>query len=636
MEILTENFIIVLILPLMLGMLTLTAKFFGLNLNKKFIILSGIIFSLIGFISSLCMTFMADNSFNYQAVIPFININNFKINLGIYFGKNELILLSLLYFISFIIQIYSVSYIDKESHNRFFALINLFIFSMSGLILSFNLFQFYIFWELIGLFSYLLIGFEYKKYETGASAQKVFLINRIGDFCLLLGIISSSFYIYTNGSNLNLVQLPFEDMNLIASNLYGYSNPLFFIILSSLFLIAALCKSAQYPFSSWLIHAMKAPTPVSALIHSATLVTAGIILFLKLMPLFQWSPQILSITVWVVLISAVITSLSAITQTNLKKLLAYSTSAHLGIMFLITALGYYQIAIIYLIAHAIVKSILFCNSGILDKITNENNIFNLPSLYKKNSVGFICVLIAILSITGIVGIGFQDKNLILEMLKPFASYKYLFILTSSLCGIYLSRMFFVVFIQNNSETKPEKVPALMNLSLIILTIGLISLSFIESYKFYDFTFLIPIFIFIICGIIYYKKRNLYRIPLLYSLSYNGFYADNLLYFIFVKPFNLLVYIFKIKENCINKIYELIKKLFYFIVKIFNFIEQYIMEQTVAQSVKTTKRLYVAFSKLQNGNFQSYINYSLVIISIAIVGLLIIYKVMYSGINGGLG
>ena len=383
MEFLTENFIIVLMLPLMLGMLTLTAKFFGLNLNKKFIILSGIIFSLIGFISSLCMTIMVDNSFNYQTVIPFIDINNFKINLGIYFGKNELILASLLYFISFIIQIYSISYIDKESHNRFFALINLFIFSMSGLILSFNLFQFYIFWELIGLFSYLLIGFEYKKYETGAAAQKVFLINRIGDFCLLLGIIISSFYIYTNSSNLNLVQLPFEDMNLIASNLYGYSNPLFFTILSSLFLIAALCKSAQYPFSSWVIHAMKAPTPVSALIHSATLVTAGIILFLKLMPLFQWSPQILSITAWIVLISAIITSISALTQTNLKKLLAYSTSAHLGIMFLITALGYYQIAIIYLIAHAIVKSILFCNSGISDKITNEHNIFNLPSFGLK-------------------------------------------------------------------------------------------------------------------------------------------------------------------------------------------------------------------------------------------------------------
>ena len=635
MEFLTENLIIVLILPLMLGGLTLTAKFFGLNLSKKLTILAGIIFSLIGFIFSFSMTLLADNSFNYQMFIPFININNFKINLGIYFGKTELILASLLYFISFVIQIYSVSYIDKKEHNRFFALTNLFVFSMSGLIFSLNLFQFYIFWELIGLFSYLLIAFEYKKYETGASAQKVFLINRIGDFCLLLGIIIASFYIYTNGSNLNLVQLPFEDMNLIASNLYGYSTPLCFTVLSLLFLTAALCKSAQYPFSSWLIHAMKAPTPISALIHSATLVTSGVILFLKLIPLFQWSSQILTITIWFVLISAIITSISAITQTNLKKLLAYSTSAHLGIMFLITALGYYQIAITYLVAHAVVKSILFCNSGISDKITNEHNIFNLPPLYKQNFVGCVCVLLAILSITGILGIGFQDKNLILDILKPFISYKSLFLVTSSLCGIYLSRMFFTVFIQDNSDTKPEKVPPLMNLSLIILAIGLISLSFLESYKFYDFTFLIPIFIFIICGFIYYKKRNLYKIPLLYNLSYNGFFADKLLYYVFVKPFNLFVYLFNLKEICINKFYELLVKIFYFVVNVLNFIEQYIMEQIIGQSVKTTKKLSVAFSKLQNGNFQSYINYSLVIISIAIVCLLIIYKIMYSGINGGL-
>ena len=635
MEFLTENLIIVLILPLLSGVLTIVSRFFGLNLNKKFVIISGLLTSFLGLAFCLPLVFMFDNSCNYQYLLPFIDINNFKINIGIGFGRTELILASLLYFIGFVIQIYSVSYMPKEKHNRFFALINLFIFSMAAFLFSPNLFQFYIFWEMIGLFSYLLIGFDYQNTENGIAAKKVFLINRIGDFCLLAGIIISSYLIYLNGHNVNLTQLPFDEINLIASNLYGYTTPLCFGVLCSLFIIAAVCKSAQYPFSSWLIHAMTAPTPVSALIHSATLVTAGFILFFKLMPLFQWVPQILTVTVWFVLISAIITSISAITQNRVKKILAYSTSAHLSIIFLLAALGHFEIAIIYLLSHAAVKTILFSNSGITDKITGETNIFNLPSLYKQNSVGFICVLLAVISITGIAGIGFQEKNYIFEVLKPFGCYKYLFITLGILCTIYLSRMFFTVFIQNNSDNPPEKVPHLMNLSLILPTVGLLGLSFTGPYKFTNWLFLIPVSVFVICGFIYFKKRNLYRIPILYTLSYNGFFADNLLDFVFVKPFNAAVIILNYTEKLIDLLYKSLVKAFYLIVKVFDLIERYLINQITNQSVRITKKLSILFSKLQNGNTQSYLNYSAVIITITVVCLLIIYKLLYSGLNGGL-
>ncbi|MBQ6515852.1 NADH-quinone oxidoreductase subunit L [bacterium] len=635
MEFLTENLIIVLILPLLFGVLTMVSKFFGLNLNKKFMIISGLISSFLGFAFCFPLVLMFDNSCNYQYLLPFIDINNFIINIGIEFGQTELILASLLYFVGFIIQIYSVSYMPKEKHNRYFALINMFIFTMAAFIFSPNLFQFYIFWELIGLFSYLLIGFDYQNAENGTSAKKVFLINRIGDFCLLSGIVISSYLMYTNGNNINLTQLPFDEINLIASNLYGYTTPLVFGILCSLFIIAALCKSAQFPFSSWLIHAMAAPTPVSALIHSATLVTAGFILFLKLTPLFIWAPEILTVTVWIVLISAIITSVSAITQDRVKKILAYSTSAHLGIMFMLAALGQFQIAVIYLIAHGIVKSILFCNSGISDTITNEKNMFNLPALYKQNKTGLICVLLAIISITGIAGIGFQEKNYIYEILKPFNFYKYAFITAGVLCSIYLSRMFFAVFVQNNSDKSPDKVPQLMDLSLILLTIGLIALSFTAPYKFTNALFLIPLLVFGICGFIYYKKRNLYKIPLLYSLSYNGFFADNILEFVFVKPFGAVVFIFNYTEKYINLSYKLLVKTFYLIVKLFDLTERHLINQITIQSVRISKKSSILFSKLQNNNTQTYINYGIMILTIAVVCLLIIYKLLYSGLNGGL-
>jgi len=637
MEFFRENLILIILLPLWLSILAFIGKFFSLDLSKKFLTTATIISSILGIIFStiLCLQF-SDNS-TYELLIPFISINNFKINLGIYIDKFAIQLILLLYVISLVIQLYSISYMkDTSGHNRFFALLNLFTFAMAGFLLSPNLYQFYIFWELIGICSYLLIGFNYNDSKVNSASKKVFIINRFGDFCLLSGIIISSYFMYIHTNNLNLVQLPFEEINLIATYLYGYTAQTWMNVISVLFILSALCKSAQFPFSSWLIHAMQAPYPVSALIHSATMVTAGIYLVLKLMPVFQWTPEVLTTTIYFVLGSAIINSLCSISQIKAKKILAYSTSAQLGIMLFITLLGYYQLAIIYLIIHAIVKSMLFLICGIIAKLNNEkNSIFELPRMIKFTPLCFGSFLLATISMSGIAFAGYQEKHNLLSIISTIPLYKYAYILIGILTTIYISRMFFVIFIQGATKKELSKPDLLLNTSIIILSVLLLGMSAFLAYPVPNFGILIPIFALLITGFIYYKKRTLYLIPFLNNLLINGFYADKILYYIGAKPYLVINYICTYLEKNINLANKLLVKLFYNIVKFVEIIERYVLDQTIILPVKFTKYSSNLYSKFQNGNTQSYLNYGILILTILLIGLLFIYKFLYTHFNGGI-
>ena len=219
----------------------------------------------------------------------------------------------------------------------------MFNFSMAGLLFSPNLFQMYFFWELVGVMSYLLIGFDYKNPVKSEASRRVFLMNRVGDTALIGGIIAVSYFMYNYGGNANFASLNFEDFNSISAILSAYtSTPLFYII-CALFIIGAAVKSAQFPFYTWLQDAMEAKLPVSALLHSATMVVAGGYLLIRMLPFFTLEQPLMNAIAGLGILTALICSVLASIETHPKKVLAYSTSANLGLIFL--AIGFLNIKV---------------------------------------------------------------------------------------------------------------------------------------------------------------------------------------------------------------------------------------------------------------------------------------------------
>ncbi|MCD7740559.1 MAG: hypothetical protein LUH11_04340, partial [Candidatus Gastranaerophilales bacterium] len=315
--------------------------------------LTGLIFSLVLFNSIRTPeSAVLHNNFLW------INTEDINIFLGTYIDSVSSTFLVILMIISLIVQIYSYGYMkNKSGFERYFILLNFFNFSMAGLILSPNLIQLYIFWELVGIASYLLVGFFYKNEDVSQSAKKVFIINRIGDFALLCGIIIFAYFsvTYMNQSSDNF--LSFTDIENFHNQLESLTYPNVYNIICILFLIGAFVKSAQFPFHQWLIDAMKAPMPVSALIHSATMVCAGIFLIIRIFPLLN--KDLLNIILYTGITTAVLCAFIALGQTNIKKMLAFSTASQLGLMFSLIGLGEISIAVIYLVIHSFTKALLF-------------------------------------------------------------------------------------------------------------------------------------------------------------------------------------------------------------------------------------------------------------------------------------
>ena len=330
-ELFLNNIYLALLLPLWIFLIIMLGRFFSVYVNKFVIHILTLVSSAFGGILCCGALLKLAPDKVLEVSIPFIKINNFVINAGLHVDRTALIFGSVLFLVSFFVQIFSISYMKEEKKTyRFYALMNLFNFSLAALFFSSNLFQTYLFWEIAGLVSYLLIGFEYAKKEKSFASRKVFIINRIGDTALISAIVMCSYFIYSYAPNTALATLSFIDMNTISTLVYAYaSNPLFEVI-CGLFIIAALVKSAQFPFYTWLQDAMEAKLPVSALLHSSTLVAAGLFLTLRLMPFYTLEPVLLKVVAILGILTALICSFSACAQIHPKKALAYSTSAQFG------------------------------------------------------------------------------------------------------------------------------------------------------------------------------------------------------------------------------------------------------------------------------------------------------------------
>ena len=389
--------------------------------------------------------------------------------------------------VSTFVQIYSVYYMKNDaSINRFFCYLNLFSFFMLLLVTSSNLLQLFVGWEGVGLCSYLLIGFWYVKNSASNAALKAFIINRIGDTFFIIGII----FIYLIFDTIFFSEI-FQKFNKIDFNTYNF---LFFkfddlTIITLLLLLGAMGKSAQIGLHTWLPDAMEGPTPVSALIHAATMVTAGVFLLCKMSIFFNNSILISNLVILIGSITSIYAASVAITENDIKKIIAYSTCSQLGFMFIAAGFSMYNLAIFHLVTHAFFKALLFLGAGsVIHTSNDEQNIKKMGNLWNKIPLTYLTMIIGSLSLSGIpLFAGYYSKELIvnsgLNSNLLFSNFVYFIsIIVVLLTSIYSFRLIFYVF--HNNKNKLKFTLPKFNFSSFFLFFPLISLAFLAIFSGY--------------------------------------------------------------------------------------------------------------------------------------------------------
>lgn len=464
------NLALVLVLTPFLGFLL--NVFFGKSLGKT---VSGTIGTLSVAVSfAVTLYFFLQINATTQPIqinlFDWISFSNFSVKFGFLLDQLSLLWLLFVTGIGSLIHLYSISYMhDDENMHKFFAYLNLFIFFMITLVIGSNLLVMFIGWEGVGLCSYLLIGFWYKNQDFNDAAKKAFIMNRIGDLGLLIGIIIIASLFNTT----DFIQL--KALVLLGTN--GVAK--FWIAGAALALfIGASGKSAQIPLYTWLPDAMAGPTPVSALIHAATMVTAGIFMITRLNFLFDLAPQIQNLIAIIGAITALVAATIGLVQNDIKKVLAYSTVSQLGLMFLALGLGAYQVAVFHVITHAFFKACLFLGSGsVIHALNGEQDMRKMGGLKKAMPITFITMLIASLAISGIFPFaGFWSKDEIL--MTAFHTDIPLWVIgsiASIMTAFYMFRLMYLTFFKEFRGTEHQKnhlheSPKLITLPLVILAI----------------------------------------------------------------------------------------------------------------------------------------------------------------------
>ena len=313
-------------------------------------------------------------------VWEWINAGNLKVDISFSLDALSLVFCFVITFVGFLIHLYSIGFMAKdEGFTRFFAYMNLFVGSMLVLVLADNILLMYLGWEGVGLCSYLLIGFWYKEPQNGYAARKAFIITRIGDTAMIIGI----FILFLNFGTVNINELMQQ-----ASAKWAAGSSIA-VLTAALLLGGALGKSAQLPLQTWLPDAMAGPSPVSALIHAATMVTAGVYLIARTHVLFSLAPVIQSAIAIIGALTLLLAGFSALAQHDLKRILAYSTISQIGYMFLALGVGAWSAAVFHFMIHAFFKALLFLGAGVVILVLDEeHDIFKMGGLRKKMPVVF--------------------------------------------------------------------------------------------------------------------------------------------------------------------------------------------------------------------------------------------------------
>jgi NADH-quinone oxidoreductase subunit L len=479
-----KNLVLVLLLTPFIGFLC--NVFFGKKVGKS---LSGAIGTLAVATSfGLSLYFFSEILGSKKPItvtlFDWIQVSNFKLEIGFLLDQLSILWLLFVTGIGSLIHLYSISYMhEDENMHKFFAYLNLFIFFMITLVIGSNLLIMFIGWEGVGLCSYLLIGFWYKNQSYNDAAKKAFIMNRIGDLGFLIGI----FILASVFSTIDFVEMKDVMLNMdVKTSSFNY---LYLLPIAALCLfIGATGKSAQLPLYTWLPDAMAGPTPVSALIHAATMVTAGIFMITRMNFLFDFAPDVQHIIAIVGAITALVAATIGLLQNDIKKVLAYSTVSQLGLMFLALGMGAYTVAVFHVITHAFFKACLFLGSGsVIHALHGEQDMRKMGGLRKAMPITFITMLVSTLAIAGIFPFaGFWSKDEILMV--AFEHNKALWIIgsvASIMTAFYMFRLMYLTFFRDFRGTEEQKhhlheSPSLITIPLIILAVlatigGLINL-----------------------------------------------------------------------------------------------------------------------------------------------------------------
>lgn len=455
--------------------------------------------------AQLSLDYFATHS-TQQSVVLLLNYewltfgSGLSINMGALLDSSSAMMLLVVTFISLMVHIFSLGYMHYEERvANYFAFLGLFTFSMLGLILSSNIFQIYIFWELVGVSSFLLIGFYYHKTSAVAAAKKAFIVTRFADLGFLIGILilgyyGESFDFTTLIARLGDVNSP-QYQQISMAGFAGIQALSWGLILV---FVGGAGKSAMFPLHIWLPDAMEGPTPVSALIHAATMVVAGVFLVARLFPIFAVaSPEPLQIISYIGAFSALFAALIACTQTDIKRVLAYSTMSQIGfMMFSMGVVGEngagYNASLFHLFTHAFFKSLLFLGAGAIIHYVHSNEMEDMGGLRKKMPLTHLSFLIACLAISGIPPFaGFFSKEAILH--AAYTANKSIFIvgiITSFLTAFYMFRLYFTIFwsIPEYPKTNEHGEGSwTMKTPLLLLTIASTLVGFIPFSKYVNST-----------------------------------------------------------------------------------------------------------------------------------------------------
>jgi NADH-quinone oxidoreductase subunit L len=518
----------------------------------------------------------------YQKIVPLSYTwlefsKGVSIDMGILLDPISVMMLVVVTFVSLMVHIYSLGYMKgDERFPVFYSFLGLFTFSMLGLVISSNLFQIYIFWELVGVSSFLLIGYYYNKSSAVAACKKAFIVTRFADLGFLIGILILSFSSGTLDFNLLIDRLTNPEsghlQSAVASSFLGASAVTWG---AALIFIGGAGKSAMFPLHIWLPDAMEGPTPVSALIHAATMVVAGVFLVARLFPVFYiTTPAVLEIIGWVGAISAIFAAIIACTQTDIKRVLAYSTMSQIG--FMMFALGVskyggesglgYTASMFHLFTHAMFKALLFLGAGAVIHYIHSNDMKDMGGLRKFLPITHITFLVACLAIAGVPPFAgfFSKEEILLAAYQNNTAIYWIALITSGLTAYYMFRLYFSIFWNKPQElhgARHSEGGFAMMMPLVLLAIGAAAAGFIpfgnyvstdgsqlESH--FNLRFSIAPVAIGLAGIFIamwlYKKQSEKPDKLaasfygFYKMAYNKFYIDEIWMFITKKIlFNLI-------------------------------------------------------------------------------------------------
>ncbi len=458
--------------------------FFGSLISNKWvhwIAIIGVGISVVLSLFAYANIFYGGGEVYNRAVYTWLDSGDLHFELGFLIDRLSVTMMVVVSFVSWVIHIYTIGYMQGDpGYHRFFSYISLFTFSMLMLVMANNFMQLFLGWEAVGLVSYLLIGFWYRRESAIFANLKAFLVNRVGDFGFLLGI--AAVFMHTQSMDYIEVFDAAPALSSISVNIVGdHAWSLVTLICLCLF-VGAMGKSAQMPLHVWLPDSMEGPTPISALIHAATMVTAGIFMVARMSPLYELSEVALNVMLVIGATTALLMGLLGLVQYDIKRVIAYSTLSQLGYMTVALGASAYAAALYHLITHAFFKALLFLGAGaVIIAMHHEQDMRRMGGLYKYLPITWITCLVGSLALIGFPGTsGFYSKDMIIEAVHlstlPAASYAYYAVLGGVfITALYSFRLFFMVF--HGHERMDRKIwkhlrecPAVMTVPLLVLAI----------------------------------------------------------------------------------------------------------------------------------------------------------------------